>query len=277
MSRPTQRTSVLVQALILVLVLLAPAAHANGPQSPPIFHPLPDGFSMYMTFMGTGLFDMTSPNPEVPNCFQQLCIGDYFFDVTLGWDAAEKQTFHEEALAYWYDRFGIDPQDPAWAGRVTTISFIADPRTNIRAYSMAGTRIPEAGWEVLDGGWMLIVTDPNGVDLGGEFAGVHVGPNSIFARGKYVVQARSKDGGFLADIVVDYQSRAPIEFIPGAPAVAGNCEIIRTTINGELTDWGSGHGQPSQLLIPTPTGETKVSYRNILTYGAGSGFGDPYP
>lgn len=264
-----------VHALVLTL-LFCPAAGASDAEKAGWHHPLPDGFAMYLTFMGTGLYDWTLPHPEVPDCFQQLCVGEYFFDEILGLDEAEKQTWHEEALAFWENRFGIDPEAPEWAGRVSAIPFFADPRNEIRAYSMAGTRIHRRGWQVLDGGWLLIVTDPEGVELGGEYEGLHVAANTVFGYGKYLVQARTRHGRFLADIEIDYQARGPISFVQGFPWV-GNCEVIRTKINGHPTQWGLGQAQPSQVVKEFPNGEVKLSYRNIITFGAGGGFGAPYP
>ncbi len=241
-----------------------------------VHHPLPEGFTMFVTLMGTGLYDWTSPHPEVPNCFQQLCIGDYFFDEILGFDDAAKQAFHADALAHWQSRFGIDPTDPVWDGRVMAVPFLADPRVNMRAYSMAGFRIPPAGWTVHDGGWILIVIDPDGIELGGEFAGMYVPANTVFSRGKYVIETRPRTGAWQADVVIDYQARAPIPFVPGAPAM-GNCEVLGATVGGEDLGWGPGHGQPSQLIVPMPSGEIKTSYRNVVTFGIGSGLGAPYP
>jgi hypothetical protein len=41
-------------------------------------------------------------------------------------------------------------------------------------YSMAGERVPAEGWEVRDGGWQLVVIDPDGFELGGDFAGLTI-------------------------------------------------------------------------------------------------------
>ena len=277
MPRTATRTLAFIGLFALALLVTSPPAEAMAPDKHGwLFHPLPEGFTMYLTFMGTGLYDLESPNPEIPNCFQQLCVGDYFFDEILGFDDAAKEDYYQQAVTIWSTRFGINPEDPQWVGRVSAIPFYADPRNNIRAYSMAGTRIHRQGWEVLDGGWLLIVTDPEGIELGGDYAGLHVGPNTVFSRGKYIVQARTRHGRFLADIEIDYQARGPIAFIPGLPFV-GNCEIIGTTINGELVDWGLGQAQPSQIAVEVSTGESKMSYRNILTWGAGGGFGEPFP
>lgn len=276
MTHSAKRGLALIGILVVAMLAISPSGEAKAPEKlGRLFHPLPEGFSMYLTFMGTGLYDWESPHPEIPNCFRQLCVGDYFFDEILGLDEAAKQEWYEEAVIIWSTRFGIDPEDPQWAGRVTAIPFYADPRNDIRAYSMAGTRIHRHGWHVLDGGWLLIVTDPNGIELGGEYSGLHVGPNTVFSRGKYLVQARTRHGRFLADIEIDYQARGPISFVPGLPFV-GNCEIIHTTINGEPTSWGIGQAQPSQVALETSTGEVKLSYRNILTWGAGGGFGEPF-
>ncbi len=277
MRHPFERLYTCLFVITFAILMLGPGAQAREPKDriSSIFHPLPEGFAMYLTFMGTGLYDWNSPHPEIPGCFQQLCVGEYFFDEILGLDDSEKRAWHNEALAFWSGRFGIDPYDPAWEGRVNAIPFFADPRNDIRAYSMAGTRIHREGWTVLDGGWLLIVTDPEGVELGGEYAGLHVGPNTVMGHGKYLIQARTRNGGFLADIALDYQARGPISFVQGFPWV-GNCEVFRTTIDGETIDWGVGQAQPSQVVIPMPANEVKLSYRNIITFGAGGGFGEPF-
>ncbi len=286
MSRPYFRVSHTATLLTLVLLTLSallslpaladPVSAEIATKMPRFLHPLPAGFTMYLTFMGTGFFDWTTPHPEIPNCFQQVCPGTYFFDQILDLDQAEQEAWRQEALVFWQDRFGIDPEDPAWEGRVTFFPFVADPRNDIRAYSMAGARIHRQGWKVLDGGWLLVVTDPAGVELGGEFAGTHVEANTVFSHGKYLIQARTRSGRYLADIAIDYKARGPISFVQGIPWV-GNCEIFRTTIDGVETNWGSGQAQPNQVVEEFADGRVKQSYRNILTYGAGSGFGEPYP
>jgi hypothetical protein len=62
-----------------------------------------------------------------------------------------------------------------------------DPRFNFRAYTVSDEVVPTEGWEVFDGGWAVFVVNPEGMVLGGEFAGVHVPVGTIFSFQDFVM------------------------------------------------------------------------------------------
>ncbi len=59
-------------------------AWSGTAQAVNLMHPAPEGWDTYLTMMQNGEFDPTTPNPEVPGCFQFFCDGDFFQTVVSG-------------------------------------------------------------------------------------------------------------------------------------------------------------------------------------------------
>lgn len=221
-------------------------------------HPAPEGFDRFAVYMAAGRFDPASPHPEVPGCFMTFCDGYYFQERVMNWDPAEIAAADAAAADFFQQRFGLDVETLAAEGRIAYRSFFFDPRTEYRLYHLAGARVPPEGWLVRDGGYLVTVLDPAGIELGGERAGEHAPSGSFLAFGHYNVQTTLPNGKPREEIVIRYQSVTPV-----APLADGSvhfrCELIHP-------DWGSGLAQGVMANVVLPDGRLQLNIRNVLTF-----------
>ena len=73
---------------------------------------------------------------------------------------------------FFLDRFGINVDDSIENEKISFVSYMLEPRMEYRAYVISGMIIPHSGFIVRDGGFGIIVTNPEGLTLTEEFAGV---------------------------------------------------------------------------------------------------------
>ena len=239
--------------LLTALVMFAPAGAAS-PFGPP------DGFDQFLVFLGAGLYDPTEPHPVVPGCFQLFCDGQYFQEVIMGRTPAEILAEEAAAKAFFLERFGIDVADPANEGRIAFLFYTADPRVDYRVYHMAGELVPSSGWEIRDGGHLWLVTDPDGFELGGEFAGVHVPAGAFASFGEYNIQKTLPNGTPSGEIVLRFKAKTPI--LPRADgSLMSLCEL-------EHPEWGSGLAQVQMANVPRTDGLLKINLRNVSAFPA---------
>ncbi len=241
----TQRTRQLIHALIATLLLFAGSlATAQGvaDQQPP------DGFETMLVYMGTGVYDATDPDYVMPD-------GDVWHREIMGRSDAEIAENRAEAVAFFEERFGLNPDTQ---DGLMLVDFMFDPRNEYRAYVSSEAAIPSEGWVVRDGGWMLSVTDPDGLDLGGEFAGTHVPQGAVFVFGDYNIDV---PGG--EPIIIHYQSGQPI--VATESGMLFLCETYHP-------EWGWGRAQGISAPVTLEDGRTQANVRNVLTF---SGLGDP--
>jgi len=245
MDAMTQRTRQFIHALIATLLLVAGSlATAQGvaDQRPP------DGFETMLVYLGTGVFDAADPDYEMPDA-------DFWHREIMGRSDAQIAENRAEAVAFFERRFGLNPD--AHSG-LMLVDFMVDPRNEYRAYVSSEVAIPSEGWIVRDGGWMLSVTDPDGLDLGGEFEGTHVPQGAIFVFGEYNIDVPGDE-----PIIVHYQSGQPI--VATASGMMFLCETYHP-------EWGWGRAQGISAPVTLEDGRTQANIRNVLTF---SGFGDP--
>ena len=234
----------LIVALALLLAVGATTASAQGvaSQQPPA------GFDTMLVYLGTGVFDAADPSYEAPDA-------EYWHREIMGRSDADIAQNRAEALAFFAERFGLDPETQD--GLMFT-DFMVDPRSEYRAYVSSAAAIPSEGWVVRDGGWMLSVSDPDGIALGGEFAGTHVPQGAFFVFGEYNIDVPDGD-----DIVIHYRSGSAI--IAAENGMMFRCDLWHP-------EWGEGMAQGLSAPRTLEDGRTQANIRNVLTF---SGFGDP--
>ncbi len=249
-----------IYAFFFTLTCLAATSPTAGAPAPPT----PEGFDQFAVYMATGVFDPVSPNPdpEITGCAFMYCDGHYFQEVVMGWDAAEIAAEEAAARLFFLERFGIDVDELVVSGRISYFPFTIDPRIEYRVYHLAGHRVPAGGWEVRDGGFLVVVVDPEGIELGGEFAGERAVAGSAMAIGAYNIQTTRPNGRPGEDIVIRYKTPRPS--IPVEGPIGFFCEI-------ENDAWGSGLAQGFLFHIPLPDGRLQFNIRNVLTF-PGLGF-----
>jgi hypothetical protein len=248
----------LIQWSVLVPATVAmEPMHAQGPKGSTLA--APEGFETVALLIANGAFDPNTPHPSIPGCFQVVCDGDYYQEVILGRTPLEIAEQETAAKAFYLQRFGLDTDDPANAGRLFFGKFMFDPRINYRLYALSGTRVPTSGWQVWDGGWNVLVLDPDGFDLGGEHAGIHVPAGSIFVYGDYKIDVTGPNGQPAEPILLHYQAEAPM-----IPDVYGGTVIRCQMIHPAWGEGGVGQGMFQPALLPD--GRVQFQLRNTLSF-----------
>jgi len=153
-----------------------------------------------------------------------------------------------EAITFFNSRFGVDVSNPG----VYFTGFEGMQDINYRAVIISNENVPRKGWNVNDGGWLAIVTNPAGLTLGGQFAGVHVPQFTMFIYGDYKVDRPH------SPIVLHFQSRQPI--LP-----AENWKVvIDLDIHNE--EYGRGHAIGATMPVRLPDGRLVFNTRNVITF-----------
>jgi hypothetical protein len=209
----------------------------------------PDNLIKAMTFISTRPFNSVDGTFFLDGLFGGN--GMDFFKNTLGLTDQQIEVKRNSAIAFFAQRFGIDVNDP----RVYFTGFQVDPATDYRVMMMTGEENnPDKGYPIIEGGFIVAVMDPAGLDLGGEFAGTHVPAGTVFAAGgTYVI----KRGGHREDIVINFQSRGPNQ--PVGTGLVVNCEV-------EYPEWGKGLGWGYFELHKLSNGQISAQGRNVLTF-----------
>jgi hypothetical protein len=185
----------------------------------------------------------------------------------MGRSQAEIDMEEQRAKEFMEDRFGLIVDDLVDAGRLAFQSFFLDPRGEYRAYSVADAKVRSEGWVVRDGGFLAIVEDPAGIELGGDFAGLDLPPiplGGIVLTGNYNIQTTNPEGFPKGEIIVSYRSGMPMVANAWGEFVI-NCQIsLDDFADGE----NSGKAQGMALVLPAPEGAgLAMSWRNVLTIG----------
>jgi hypothetical protein len=179
-----------------------------------------DGYTKYLVFRGDGLWRSVDGSLMVGGISQGNGIA--FQREIMKRSDAQIETHRQEAIAFMKQRYGLDVTVPSNDFIFTDIQI--DPQNRLRAYTVSGESAPAGGWEVRDGGWGLFVMNPNGVMLGGQFAGVHLAGGSAIFYGDYNVLVERADGT-TEEIVIHYDSDLPFSFDPfGAGPI--RCRLI---------------------------------------------------
>jgi hypothetical protein len=257
----TKRFGTAAMVFCLSLLLL-PMAKAGMVQAP-------DGFDDLLLYMQNGVFDPTEPHPVIPNCAGGFCFSDYFQTAIQQRDSAEIGVLVEQAKSFFNARFGIDLDDPANQGRVQLLDFTLDPRGDYRAYVISDTYVPPSGFFVNDGGWILMVVDPDGYELGGEFTGQTVPAGAMVLFGEYQIEVQ-RGNRIVRTIDLSYRSGSFVLFDANGIAHFG-CELKRGRLDEnnfyDLSVERDGLAQGyAGALEPVGNGLFKANVRNTLTF-----------
>lgn len=217
----------------------------------------PAGYDQFIVFMANGVFDPNDPNPQpgAESCNGLFCDGTGFQRDVMGRDEFAIAAREQMAKDFFFTRFGLDSDDPAMEGRLFFSSFMTNPDWDYRAYVM-GSKTSSKGWPVRDGGFYTLVTDPNGIDMGGEFEGHHAPFNSIMFFGEYNILI--KEPGKDQEMVLRFQSRV-IHVIGADGNATFRCQIF----NDEL---GEGYAIVATDNFLTEDGMVQGRGRNVITF-----------
>lgn len=220
--------------------------------------PTPKGFDHYMVLMAGGVLDLaeSNPAPGVTGCAGLFCDGEFFQREIMGRDDAALAEFTDEAKAFFEERFGVQVDAPELGGRISFGLFMTNPDWHYRMYTASGERTPAEGWPVRDGGYMLMVLDPDGLALGGEFEGTIAPAGSVMFYGNYNILVGK--GPRADELVMLFKSTRPAQ-IQADGSVSLLCEL-------EHEKWGSGFGAVNVANVPLTGTLVQGVGRNVLTF-----------
>lgn len=262
-----RRQGLLLMVLALILALCIAPAHGRPLGKGLAGHDTPVGHEKVITLMANGRYD---PRDEtfMPPDFE------HFSKKVMGWDETQREQFEQEAHAFFRSRFGVDVSDPDYADRVMVVPFMLDPRWEYRVYDSSGDYVPPQGWVVRDGGFQLVAIDPEGIELGGDFAGQHVPQGAVAAFGKYNIQVWPALGSRHShdEMVIHYQSRKPVLQNSGFPLQRGAGGTLVAPLEVFHEQYGHGWAFAHITDVPQPDGQIQTLNRNIMTFPAGAAF-----
>lgn len=79
----------------------------------------------------------------------------------LKWNETQQNAFKQEAMQYFNTKFGfVDPENNT---DLRTMLYSTNRAVNMRCNELTGDEhIPQEGYALLDGGWLVTVVNPNG-------------------------------------------------------------------------------------------------------------------
>ncbi len=239
-----------------LLMNVAPAStdgNGNGNGGGDSTGPYPDGYNGFLVFMATG---------AIPVADSFFLDGQIFQQQIMHRTPAQIAQNRAEALDYFEDRFGL--VDAESHPDLAFFGFYADPRIDYRAYVVSGRKVPSEGWEVHDGGWIALVTNPAGTTLGGAFPGRHVPVNTVFSFGDYNIEVTKHGKGKQPDpIIINYRCNNPL-----VPTFSGG-EVFDCALESDEFGEGLGQGVTTPLV---EGGLLRPNGRTVLTFSDDGGY-----
>lgn len=242
----------LILFLFLFLLCTSSFATSNGSRPGHVAAPA-EGFVKTALLMANGVFDPT-----------QLMIFDMSYHTDIRKRTPEQIEEHRAlAIAHFENTFGIDVAALESQGKVLFSPFILGSGMQYRVYSLSDTWVPTAGFDMADGGWVLMVTDPNGLTVNG---GTNIPAGSMSVYGEYYVMTKDIAGKSQEPIIVHYQSDRFIVF-----GFYGEMPILCDVFHPE---WGWGKAQGVAFLFPD-AGGMNANTRNVFTF-TGTDYSKPH-
>ena len=228
-----------------VSLLLAPACDRSE-EPDAALQATPEPFSAFVVYVADGVWDPADPD-AIPPTLEEIQRDLW------GFDDGQIQAYEQEAAAFFLTRFGIDLADPALADSILYTPFGCDPRLGYRVVTMAGHTVDPEGWPMCDAGYLLTIIDPEGLDLGGEFAGQRAPAGTAMAFGRYTFETEREE-----TVTVAFRSLTPYVNDPWGAATI-RCEI-------DSPQLGSGQANLVFKLDQTGDGRFAAMIRNVLTF-----------
>ena len=228
----------------------------------------PDSFDGFLVFVADG---------EIPVNEPPAAAASTFFTNVMCWDEVEFADWKAGRFDILEARFGLDLAAAEAALNLNSVIYAdndlfiqvveTNPGLNYRAVAVGDREVPPEGWTNREGAIQVVVTNPNGLDLGGDFAGQHVPPGTFFAGGIYNVEVTDEDGPTGEELVLNFVSSRPIVPEPDF-TFAFFCEL-----DSELFSNGGLAQGTAQLPVVIREGVPflKANFRNILTFSEDAG------
>lgn len=252
----------LIPALLAAATLLATALPADARRPFELREkcsaaPTPDGLIKQITMIADGT--LADPNSVLLDPMP-IWVDDF------GWSAEYIEEYRSDALEFFEGKFGIDGEALMAEGRAVFIPFYFNPDIEYRAISVSGDSVGSEGWQLIDTGWTLMITDPNGLTLppeAGVFAGVHMTPGAFLLYGDYHLRPTS----IQRHCPRRYQPEPiTIHYESGCPIIPGMMGIVTFVCDLSHPEWGPGIAAGVSIPHPTEDGGLRFDNRNVITF-----------
>ena len=247
----TLRTIALVAVSALAGAALATTMAGEDTAGGSPATPAPLGKAKYIVYLADGVLDPAEAvQPR----------GDYFQREIMKRTPEQIAQNKAEAVAFFRERFGLDFSSGDSIPGATLIASLYSPKMNYRAYTVSGESVPSTGWEVHDGGWLVMV-GAGGTTLHGTWGGPEgkaVPEATTIPFGDYHIAVEGSDGSPRDPIVFHYQAIAPVPLRSGANPLFA-CELYSP-------EFGNGEAFAVIDMRPRPDGQVHMRIRNVLTF-----------
>lgn len=218
--------------------------------------PTPAPFRHFLVYSAQGIYDPLIGEFPFKGCSPVgFCAGGDVAFLKRIMKFTEREVSAEEGRAreFFLERFGLDVQKLSAEGRVSLFSWVLDPRQEYTAFVFSGESVPSEGYQVRDGGYILTITDPEGIGLGGELRGQKAPMGALILFGIYDILITGPNA---REEIIRYKSITPM--IPSQGFII-NCEL-------EHPVWGKGLAQGLVSSVDLGDGKIQASIRNVLTF-----------
>lgn len=230
--------------------------------------PTPAPFRQFLVYSAQGAYDpLAGPfpdgcSPPDPLISTGVCtdMERVFHKKIMRFSEEQIKAEERRAKEFYLERFGLDADRLLEEGRVALIPWLQDPRQDYRVFIFSGECVPSEGYKVRDGGFILAITDPRGVDLGGEFEGQKAPAGSGVLFGLYNILIT---GRHPREEVMRYRARGLLAPSQGVTAV--DCDLYHPV-------WGEGLLQGTVFNKMLEGGHIQATRRSVLTFPP---FGEP--
>lgn len=248
-------------AVSLGLFVIAHSKHYHSPETCTP-QATPEPFRHFLVYSAQGIYNpMGEPFPE--GCFPGdplLTLGSctdtetVFLKKIMNFTEEEIAAEEVKAREFFMERFGLDVEKLSEQGRVSMVPVRVDPRQQYTAFVIGGECVPEEGYEVRDGSFFLTITDPEGVELGGEFEGQMAPATSFMLFGHYNVLIKGPNA---REEIIRYKST--MASMPSQGFIILTCELQHPV-------WGEGLLQGLASTEMLGNGQVQGIIRSVLTF-----------
>lgn len=228
-----------------------------GPPSHPLREkcsaaPTPDGYIKTMTFYSDGMASSVN----------DILLDPTDFWYSMGRDDDYIADQRSDAIDFYMSKFGIDAEQLVEDGRAILFPFLVNPDGNYRALDVSGEAVGASGWQLFDTGWQLMVTDPNGVMLGGSMP--MMAPMGAFMMyGEYFLFPRDIPN----DCPRTYRPEPiNIQYTSGCPVIPDPMNFFFFICDLHHPEWGEGYAGGGQFAHLEADGSLTFNTRNEVTF-----------
>lgn len=216
--------------------------------------PTPDGYIKTMTFYSDG----TAPD-----------LNSVLLDPTEFWEALGRDDDfiadqRSDAIDFYMSKFGVDAEQLVADGRAILFPFLVNPEGNYRAVSVSGEAVGDEGWRLYDTGWQLMITDPDGVMLGGAMP-MMAPLGSFMMYGEYFLYPTDVP----RDCPRNYRPEPiHIQYSSGCPVIPDAMNFFFFICDISHPEWGEGKAGGGQFGHVEADGSLTFNTRNVVTFPA---------